>query len=444
MSKQFPVRPSLEQLKKQAKDLLKSHKSGDPDALRRIQEKHPDWCNRSALEPHATRFSLADAQLVIAREYGYDSWPKLKAQVKSIMAVASDPTVEKATGITWKTTFYTRWTSKDGERMWLTANENRQLAYKPPGLYRETDSDNQGQILWVAITDAVRLRQLSWSPKQRKAALSERGSAPISHDPRGPFVWITEAMKKDNLQWLGMRQTATGEVNVFRHSYKDVPDGRNGSWDAWIDQKTKQLVEFHFPGSDIFDPDTDPARHNSPEKEFCYGEAIGYILYDIVYNVELDDALFLLEPPEGYVVENQSRPSLPTVTEKEIIDYFGIVADLNNKAFPDQATDAPCSHDRMTHMWKTPKKERTVAEQKFVETQHHYDMVGLGFPTQHFIEKGTEENSFRYLGKGVKLGDKDRILCWYKLKGARSYRVVYGDLTVKDLLPEALPLPVEP
>ena len=57
------------------------------------------------------------------------------------------------------------------------------------------------------------------------------------------------------------------------------------------------------------------------------------------------------------------------------------------------------------------------------------------------------ENSFRYLGKGIRLGDKDRIVCWYKLKDAKNpniYRVIYGDLSVKDVAAEALPLPVGP
>ena len=66
-------------------------------------------------------------------------------------------------------------------------------------------------------------------------------------------------------------------------------------------------------------------------------------------------------------------------------------------------------------------------------------------PTGHFVEDHTVEKSFRYLGKGVKLGDKDRIVCWYKLKDAKdanTYRVVYGDLSVKDVAPEDLPLPV--
>ena len=60
-----------------------------------------------------------------------------------------------------------------------------------------------------------------------------------------------------------------------------------------------------------------------------------------------------------------------------------------------------------------------------------------------FAEENTVENSFRYLGKGVKLGDKGRIVCWYKLKGAKAYWAVYGDLSVKDVAPEDLPLPVE-
>ena len=145
MSKSFPVRPSLEQLKKQAKDLLKSHKSGDPDGLRRILENHPDWGNRSTEELRTARFSLGDAQLVIARECGCASWPKLKAQVKSIMAATGAPAVKKGTGITWKTIIYERRFSKDDKRNWVRVAANHQHAYKPPGLYRTTDIGGQGQ-----------------------------------------------------------------------------------------------------------------------------------------------------------------------------------------------------------------------------------------------------------------------------------------------------------
>jgi hypothetical protein len=64
MSKSLPTRPNLEQLKNQAKDLLKSHKSGDAEALKRIRENHPDYSNAAESEIRAAKFSLSDAQLV--------------------------------------------------------------------------------------------------------------------------------------------------------------------------------------------------------------------------------------------------------------------------------------------------------------------------------------------------------------------------------------------
>ena len=61
-----------------------------------------------------------------------------------------------------------------------------------------------------------------------------------------------------------------------------------------------------------------------------------------------------------------------------------------------------------------------------------------------FLVHSTVENSFRYLGRGVKSATRESIVCWYKLKGATTYRVVYGDLSVRDVAPEDLPLAVEP
>lgn len=91
MSKPLPARPDPEQLRKQAKDLLKSHRSGDPGALRRFQENHPDFSRASAPELQTAAVSLADAQLVLAREYGFASWPKLKEHLDSLLLDTRDP-----------------------------------------------------------------------------------------------------------------------------------------------------------------------------------------------------------------------------------------------------------------------------------------------------------------------------------------------------------------
>lgn len=86
MSKSLPARPNLEHLKRQAKDLLKSQQSGEAVALRRFEEHHP----RTSRSATATR-SLSDAQLVIAREYGFASWAKLKQHVESIRPGPDNP-----------------------------------------------------------------------------------------------------------------------------------------------------------------------------------------------------------------------------------------------------------------------------------------------------------------------------------------------------------------
>jgi Ankyrin repeat len=66
----FPVRPNLEQLKHQAKDLLRAIKQGEPSALAELKKHHP-----KAITPENAK--LADAQLVLARSYGLPSWPRV-------------------------------------------------------------------------------------------------------------------------------------------------------------------------------------------------------------------------------------------------------------------------------------------------------------------------------------------------------------------------------
>jgi ankyrin repeat protein len=69
-ARHFPVRPNLEQLRHQAKDLLKQIRTGDPGALAELREHHPQ-------RPTPNSTKLADAQLTLARSYGLSSWPRL-------------------------------------------------------------------------------------------------------------------------------------------------------------------------------------------------------------------------------------------------------------------------------------------------------------------------------------------------------------------------------
>ena len=81
-TKRLPEPADLDHLKHQAKDLLRAHRARDPEALQRIREFHPRLQRRTDADIADAPFALSDAQLAIAREYGYASWPRLKARVE--------------------------------------------------------------------------------------------------------------------------------------------------------------------------------------------------------------------------------------------------------------------------------------------------------------------------------------------------------------------------
>src|SRR5947209_197018 len=75
-TRSLPAKPSLAQLRKQAKDLLKAYQAGQLAAVAEVE--------RFEEKPDAATFVLADAQRVLARAYGFSSWGKLKQHVDGL------------------------------------------------------------------------------------------------------------------------------------------------------------------------------------------------------------------------------------------------------------------------------------------------------------------------------------------------------------------------
>jgi ankyrin repeat protein len=82
--KELPPPPSLEQYRKQAKALLKGQKNGDADALERMRQHHPRLAKLTESELRSGKFLLADAQLAVAREHGFESWPRFAKHVEAL------------------------------------------------------------------------------------------------------------------------------------------------------------------------------------------------------------------------------------------------------------------------------------------------------------------------------------------------------------------------
>ena len=86
-SPRLPAHPSLEQLRKQAKDLLRGIRNGLTESLSRLRRISPNFGTK--------QFSLADAQFVVAREYGFEKWADLAHHIETVLATGRMEHYEK-------------------------------------------------------------------------------------------------------------------------------------------------------------------------------------------------------------------------------------------------------------------------------------------------------------------------------------------------------------
>src|SRR5258706_5094031 len=82
----LPQRPSIEQLQKQAKELLRQYHGGDESARHRLGA---GLMQADTDESHSV--SLADAQFVLAREYGFETWASLKRHIEAVRPTHLEP-----------------------------------------------------------------------------------------------------------------------------------------------------------------------------------------------------------------------------------------------------------------------------------------------------------------------------------------------------------------
>ena len=82
--KSLPQKPNLEFLKKEAKALRALHKRGDVSCCDHIRKHDTSTTAKTDAEILLEKFSINDAQRIVAREYGYTSWATLKQFIESL------------------------------------------------------------------------------------------------------------------------------------------------------------------------------------------------------------------------------------------------------------------------------------------------------------------------------------------------------------------------
>jgi hypothetical protein len=204
--------------------------------------------------------------------------------------------------------------------------------------------------------------------------------------------------------------------------------------DRVIDGQTLYGFKATSPKLEVIiwaDPNTGlPVRFEQTEGQ------MKIICKNVRFDVQMDDSLFSMAAPEGYKVEKQEL-NLFGSTETDFIEGLRVQAEvLGNGVFPDDVS--------VEHIVKIAP---TIKEKFDKLTVSDEEKTRLGMNLQKgimFIRFYKGEGKWVYAGKGVKLGDANTAIFWYRPAGSQTYHVIYGDLSVKDDITDAnLPRPID-
>ena len=278
-----------------------------------------------------------------------------------------------------------------------------EIAFKEPGYMRMTMPGG-----YVSVLDCVQGKGLSIIPERKQFIEIDMSNLP---DDAGQKQ--TEAIEK--LRTLPERadedlgeQTMDGRTI---HGYRVNEDSMTHT--VWIDPKTRELIRV--------------------EMEFDNAPGMNATATDFQFDVELDDSLFSLTPPDGYS-RLDLQVDVSEAGEDNLIEYLRLWTGwTKDKTFPPTLNPVELAKVSM----EMAKSGGFVPERptKGANLKHVMKMTrGLIFVT-HL----PAESNWRYAGENVKFGDADTPIFWYLPQGSRTYRVIYGDLSVKDVAPEDLP-----
>jgi len=281
------------------------------------------------------------------------------------------------------------------------------MAYKEPGHLRTSTVDG-----YVCIGDFTSGKMISIVPGGgytlgdiknlvKTGAKEKTGS-------QGPFASI-EAMK--NLPAKADEHLDPKEIDGIVCSGYRVKQG-DLTTTVWLDVKTSDLVQV--------------------EQKYASAPGMNRIIKNIKFDVELDDSLFSLTPPAGYKsmgVEMKGDAAIQT--EETFVAWLGWWANGNtDETFPPMVAGTEMAKVCMD-MAKQGKLKGSA-----------WDKVDPSqmFNAMLFVAKlSKEESKWRYAGNGVKINTPDTPIFWYRPAGSQMYRVIYADLTVREMAEDQLP-----
>ncbi len=159
------------------------------------------------------------------------------------------------------------------------------------------------------------------------------------------------------------------------------------------------------------------------------------IVKNMQFDVPMDEALFSMEVPSGYK-QQQVQLDLFGSTEADFIEGLRLRAEMFGAGrFPDSLA-------LEDYLKQVPDIIKRV-EKLNLSTEQNAELEKKMGAHLLFLRFFKGEGKWYYRGQGVKLGEADKPIFWYRPKGSETYRVIYGDLHVADVARENLPEPLD-
>lgn len=264
----------------------------------------------------------------------------------------------------------------------------------------------------TVIVDLERGKFVTLIPQAMQAVVLEVTNVPEDPGELNFFREIRNRILKaqplddESVEFLGEQQV-DGQLAIGYHIRKAGLDGT-----VWANAETKMPVRMEIR--------EDP---------------MVIAMSNIVFNVELDEALFSLEIPQGYSVMTFRR-DLSEPAEQDFVESFRIWAEQMDGRFPSELDRSQVNVFMKYQQEKMKEKGIEPSVDGIAQMQQTIIDMTRCFP---FVESLPAESNWHYAGKDVRFGDADAPIFWYRPKGSETYRVIYGDLHVEDVAPDKLP-----
>jgi outer membrane lipoprotein-sorting protein len=302
-----------------------------------------------------------------------------------------------------RTLLYTVTTSTAVEGM---PDMQMEIAFKEPGYMRMTFPGG-----YVSVMDCIQGKGLSIIPDRKQFVEIEMSNLPDDVAQRQTegidrLRTLPERADED----LGERTMDGRAVHGFR-----VKEGGMINT-VWIDPQTRDLVLV--------------------EMEFVNAPGMSATMTNFQFDVDLDDSLFSLTPPDGYT-HVQLQLDVSEAGEQELVEFLRLWTTwTKDGTFPPTLNPAELAKVSM-EMENAGKFAESVESQSAEQPNlEHATKMTRGLM---FVVSLPAESNCRYAGENVEYGAAQTPIFWYQPSGSATYRVIYGDLSVKDVAPDDLP-----